>query len=276
MLQFRLFAKGNKTLHVEIKEGNGWDFSTSTNGVFLITTVIEMFLNELDPEFLFSGCLTIANDPEADAPITLWGKDFQHCRINLSISTNNTPPFTVLDWPQMAFQLSHELVHFFAGENSFRANNWFMETIAEIASLFFLEKMSNLFSQYPADQFRSYAILFSTYRHNRLEKVPWIDRNDALQWFQANSQLLNCSKMNRELNLQAAKILLPLFESQPGSWNVLRFAPLVNSTLSGFLHIWIARCPEGNHPCRHLLEECHTIFLGNAESEKETPKTPAG
>lgn len=269
MNQLRLFVRGSRQLHVKIIDGNGWNLAASPTEVLLIASVIELFLNEFNPEFLFSGSIEVANDPAADAPVILFGMDARHRRINLNLTTSYDPPLTILNWPQMAFQLAHELAHYFSCVNSCHADDWFMETIAEVASLFFLKKMDDVFSQHPLDRFRGCSFLFRSYLDARLQSVPCIDRNCSQAWYQQNFQALNRSKTERRLNLQAAKMLLPLVESLPGAWNALLFAPPAGGDpLSVFLAKWIARCPEGSCPCRRLLEECRTMFPGTAESAK--------
>ncbi len=265
MHQFRVFVKGNATLHVEISDENGWDFNNAYDDCFVMMAVIELFMNELDPDLMFSGSIIIFYESKALCPRTYYLQNSQLFSIMLTAPARS--------WPQQAYQLAHELTHCFLRSSIDQENNWFFETIAEVASLFFLKKLFKVFNQYPVVKLRKFAPYFLAYSDNILN--PAEDVKNPSEWYRTHELDLLQNKINRELNLQAAKILLPLFESLPGSWNVLLFANLDNTPLNVFLPKWIARVPEGNHPCRRLLQECHTIFLGSGECQKACPKNPA-
>lgn len=266
MISPKTFERGDKKITVNIIEGNGWNFNEGDRNSQVIYSVVELFLNEFSPELLFGGLINIGYNSSSDHPICLFTTFYNVRTILLRVQPGI--------WNQLNYQLAHELTHFFMKDNSFESDNWFFETLAETASLFFLKKMSIAFAASNDLCFRNYYQHFMTYRQQQLEKEPAASL-DPQVWYRQHKDYLLAHKIDRGLNLQAAKMILPLFESLPGAWNVLLFAPLENTPLDQLLPKWIARVPTGYHPCMQLLQGFHSIFLGSGGCQTVCPKTQA-
>lgn len=265
-----IVPRGDKALLVNIYDGNGWDFSAQSIDVAVIMAVIELYLNEFDPELLFSGGITISNSTSSDAPITLFSPHSHIREIHLRVDSSQ--------YGQLTLQLAHELTHFFLRGNSEHANNWLFETIAEVASLFFLKRLVRVFSVLDSQVLTGQGLhncgsAIHAYRTSRLNSITSI--TDPVDWYRKQASYLLDHKIDRKLNLQAAQILLPLFESQSGTWNVLLCAPLENTPLNELLPKWITRCNLTSPRSTGLLHQIHTTFLGTELCPPECPKTEA-
>ncbi|NCC69248.1 MAG: ImmA/IrrE family metallo-endopeptidase, partial [Clostridia bacterium] len=148
------FNIGDKSISVQIIDGNGWDFSQARYDCLIMLNLIACYLNAFDPAYLFSGQITIARSHE-DFPRTLYGRTKEDRTI--LISSDN------LRWSQQVYQLAHELTHYFLGTNSEEANNWFYESLAEIASLYFLERFALDMSKYHVSAFRRCSKISETF-----------------------------------------------------------------------------------------------------------------
>ena len=139
---------------------------------------------------------------------------------------------------QAAYQFAHELCHmripFFVGEDL----RWFEESVCEMASHFFLRKLSleltnEKYNDYPALQ--KYAHKFSEYSAQILEGAKEIDLTSERQ---IRRFTLNCYL--RDENLYVAKLLLPIFEKNPGLWEAVLYLGHVPSGfgVTDSLEIW--------------------------------------
>ena len=158
---------------------------------------------------------------------------------------------------QAAYQFAHELCHmripFFVGED-FR---WFEESVCEMASHFFLRKLAlELANEKYADHraLQRYAPKFREYSERILEGAKKVDLTSELQMRRFT---LNCYL--RDENLYVAKMLLPIFEKNPGLWEAVLYLGHVPSGFSvpDSLEIWKSTvCREEN-----AIEEIRRMFL---------------
>ncbi len=158
---------------------------------------------------------------------------------------------------QAAYQFAHELCHmripFFVGEDL----RWFEESVCEMASHFFLKKLSlelanEKYKDHPALQ--RYAPKFSEYSAQVLNGAKEVDLTSELQMRRFT---LNCYL--RDENLYVAKLLLPIFERNPGLWEAVLYLGHVPSGfgVTDSLEIWktTARHEE------EAIEEIRGLFI---------------
>ena len=158
---------------------------------------------------------------------------------------------------QAAYQFAHELCHmripFFVGEDL----RWFEESVCEMASHFFLKKLSielanEKYKDRPALQ--RYAPKFSEYSAQVLKGAKEVDLTSELQ---IRRFTLNCYL--RDENLYVAKLLLPIFERNPGLWEAVLYLGHVPSGfgVADSLEIWktTARREE------NAIEEIRGLFI---------------
>lgn len=247
------FIYGDNALNVRIWNGNGFDFKNALLDCSVMMQVIETYLKEFDSALLQKGHLDVANCPVCQSPITLYSKHNYNRVILLHTQ--------ILKWSQICYQLSHELTHLFIGGNKEDSNNWFYESIAELASNYFISKMSESFSKSSFPYFKTYAASFKDYlndtplaRSSPIENPSsWLSEHEA--------ELLN-NKTNRDLNAQCAKLLLPYFESNSGIWNILLLAPHENVPLIQLLEHWKDSCKVYNLD-RHILYFQHIFDIAD-------------
>lgn len=125
-------------------------------------------------------------------------------------------------WAQYSYQFSHEYCHIrtnYIGGNA--KTKWFEETICELASLFTLRRMSEVWKTSPPyENWRDYSSALYNYAEERIISE---DRNlpegiEFLDWFKANMGALERDEYMREANAIIAIKLLPIFEVNTKLW----------------------------------------------------------
>lgn len=125
-------------------------------------------------------------------------------------------------WSQIVFQFSHEFCHLLIGNPVPPSMRWFEESVCELASLFFLEKLAIIWGQSGLLAHPEYAPSLISYRTNRINSVEDLKNPSDLSdpssaiWKDA---IANC--YNRNFNLQIAKLLLPVFSKYPQLWETV-------------------------------------------------------
>ena len=156
-------------------------------------------------------------------------------------------------WAQYAYQFAHELCHILSNPERLRGNpnNWFVEALCELSSVFTLRQMAEGWrTQPPYPNWVNYAASLAGYT----VRTPIASgRNDLL------SDAINQILSREEDNLREASIrkefgdfgeadrgkiavfshaMLPIFESQPAGWNSVRNVPVSEGKLREYLTDW--------------------------------------
>ena len=223
----KTFLCGDKKLNVRIWNSPEWDFEQFSRSHQIMFQLIGCYLSKLAPALLHNGHIDIAYWHDDDSPITLYNENPHNRVILLNVKESY--------WCQYVYQLAHELTHYFIGGTKDEHNNWFYESLAELASNYFLLEMSRIFSTYGD----SYAAKFSSYQKTT-ELSKSNDIASPSEWLKSHEADLCQNKTNRALNAEAAKLLLPYFQSKPDIWNILLFAPHETCSLSELLGDWKA------------------------------------
>ncbi len=155
-------------------------------------------------------------------------------------------------WARFAFQFSHELGHVLCGFEEYpNPNLWFEETICEVASLYALGRMAEVWSRRPPyPNWKSYAPALKKYRDERIakegEKAPEGTTFEA--WFREREPRLRENPHLRAANLTIAAALLPLFEEAPEHWEAVRNLNALHGdstrAFSRYLGDWSRSAPE--------------------------------
>lgn len=161
-------------------------------------------------------------------------------RINLPVQDR--------DWARFTYNFAHEFCHVLSGYERLRqpGNQWFHETICEVASLFALKQMAITWrSSPPYHNWSDYALCLDQYADRYItaaERQP--PTGTALgEWFRANEGTLRADPVNRVLNDIAAGQLLPIFRQSPGHWQAVPFMPDTSAPFREFLSDWHRACP---------------------------------
>lgn len=153
-------------------------------------------------------------------------------------------------WAQFAFQFGHELCHVVcAGTDVPNPNMWFEESLCEVASLAVLGRMADEWAVTPPyPGWKGYAASLRKYRDDRLAQSKLPEGVTPAQWLKTHEARLRSDPHLRELNCNAASVMLPLFEEQPASWACL---PALNTvrgdairSFSKYLGDWSRSSPE--------------------------------
>ncbi len=170
-------------------------------------------------------------------------------------------------WAQYSYQFSHEFCHFLSNYESLKhsdSNNWFHESICEMASLFALHSMAVSWHQNPPyTNLQGYWEHLLFYANNRIKSVlNKIPGDDAVgSWLIEHEVVGRTNPYEREGNLIVALRMLPLFEQLPEGWNAIRHLPQSNAPIGVYLAQWRA----GAHHCDQAFIGLIQKALGTQE-----------
>lgn len=150
-------------------------------------------------------------------------------------------------WSNYAYQFAHELCHFQIPSNVPRQLRWFEESLCELASYYFLPRISALWkTDPPYPNWITYAEAFTTYVQNDMKKTEPFNLN--LFENRSVSEHLIRNEYDRSKNAYVALKLLPIFDSSPDLWSTIHLLSSIPEGLSiaDSLHYWYELTPA-NH-----------------------------
>ena len=156
-------------------------------------------------------------------------------------------------WNQYAYQFAHEFCHVLSGYEDLKdnPNNWFHETICELASVFTLRRMAERWPTHPpypnwAD-YSKYLLKYATDRQKR-EKVQLPMGTTLPDWLSSHESGLRKDQYQRDKNDLVAYALLPVFEELPAGWNAIRKFPISSGELKFYLSDWASAADPDDVP----------------------------
>lgn len=151
------------------------------------------------------------------------------------------------DWSRLSYEFAHELCHLLTVPDRLMnsKNNWFVESICELASVFAIRSMSKSWVTHPPyGHWANYAKSLETYAQKHIDGMGKLARGQTLKhWLAENETALRGNPIHRRLNHVTALALLPLFESSPGLWNALQYLPSLGENQSEYLRFWHQYAP---------------------------------
>lgn len=130
-------------------------------------------------------------------------------------------------WDQHSYQFSHEYCHirtnYIEGNQKIK---WFEETICELASLFTLRRMSEVWKiSPPYINWRDYSNNLYAYAENRINEANhnYPEGVKFVNWFKSKLFCLEKDQYMRETNAIIAVKLLPMFEANPELWRAMTY-----------------------------------------------------
>ena len=219
---------------IQVSKG-GWGVGRTRD----IRAVLDSAHACLDSHFTPSvqDTLVIVPSPPGDqCPRTYYREDKgEPIRVQLSARDRK--------WAKFAYQFSHELSHVFQGYERLKdsPNNWFHESICELASLFTLRSMAKAWREDPPyPNWADYSKDLWSYAGERLgrpeHQLP--SGISTALWLESQESGLRKDPYQREKNGVIAGILLPLFEDRPEGWNTIRALPHSSSSIKSYLLQW--------------------------------------
>lgn len=156
-------------------------------------------------------------------------------------------------WAKYVFQFSHELCHVLSDYERLRdsPNNWFHETICELASVFTLRRMAERWPSCPPfPNWAGYAGPLASYAQERLSrKEHQLPAGMTLSAFLlAEEETLRKNRYLRDKNAVVAYSLLPIFESESAGWNALRKLPNSHTMFKDYLREWHSQVDTVDKP----------------------------
>lgn len=187
----------------------------------------------------FAGEIHVKAAPPNDATPRVFYRCSLHEPFVIQLATRNRL------WSQYAFQFSHEFCHVLSHYESLRdnPNNWFHETICELASVFTLRRMAKRWlTSPPYPNWADYAESLESYVQERLsrQEVQLPIGITLLAWLSSHEDELREDRYQRDKNSLIAYALLPIFESEPKGWNSIGRFPNSQARLAVYLSDWYA------------------------------------
>jgi len=221
-----------KTMLINVENGGWGSASTDNIMVLLVNTASQINKHMRRP---FNGEI-IVKWWEQGYPFT------QYREAGTGPFTSYLPVQGTL-WNQYAYQFSHEFCHILSDceKLSKKKNQWFHETVCEMASLFTLRSMSKEWAyKAPCSNWMSYASSLWDYAEESIRKVsPKLLRPEELQqWLSENEDYLLDHNNDKDKNLIVAVALLEIFEKIPGGWNTIARFPNSDERFEQYLRVW--------------------------------------
>ena len=150
-------------------------------------------------------------------------------------------------WCKFIYQFAHEYCHILSKYESLidNPNNWFHESLCELASMFVLKGMAVQWVKEPTiPGGESYAAAISTYVRDWMSREgthfsagevlsEWVVNREPE--FRREPVTLEKQRLNQSL---IAYELLPIFEAQPSGWNAITALPTSECKLKEYLEEW--------------------------------------
>ena len=176
-----------------------------------LKSVFEVFLTEFGTK------------PDASVNVAWWGQgyppralfDQRPYEVRLTARGN--------DWSQYAYQFSHELCHVMTNFDRVKGHKhkWFEESLCELASLFVLAKLAEVWAAAPPAGINAsqiYASAHARYAREVEDTFRSVPRSGLPTWLQANIGTMEESSKERGLNGIVSVALLPSFRQDPSLW----------------------------------------------------------
>ena len=157
------------------------------------------------------------------------------------------------DWARLSYQFSHEFCHVLSGYESLRGgpNNWFHEAICELASIFTLRRMAEVWPSCPPySNWKGYAEALADYTQKLLScKGRQLPVGVTLrEWLSHKEEELRRDPHKRDENAVVAYSLLPILEREPWGWNSIRQLPDSSAMFGDYLLEWYTRVELADRP----------------------------
>lgn len=175
-------------------------------------------------------------------------------------------PFTILLqardrlWSKYSYQFAHELCHVLSNYEHLRdnPNNWFHETICELASVFTLRRMVEKWpTSPPYPNWADYAESLASYADDMLsrEEHHLLPGMTLSRWLASEETSLRQNSCQRDKNAVVAYSLLPIFEAEPIGWNTIRTLPSSSAMLNDYLREWHSQVEPLDRACvEHIIQ----------------------
>lgn len=237
-----------------VKIYNNWhyhkdnnDSSNSSDPLLIIKDVCDLMLKSFDEHP--DKELLIIDNPQLGHPMCL--KD--NSIIFLSTAGNTY-------WAQNAYQLTHELCHYFIKKKATKYDNsWLEESICELASIYFLSEIAVSWSISDDIKKSSYSSSITDYVSDLLNPTINVDLKYLGIKGSTLYEEMNSDTYIRDKNNFIANKLLPIFQMTPSLWEDVYLIRKFNiKDLNSFFDDWSKFAKQDN---KEAIFEIQNLFL---------------
>ena len=203
--------------NIILETGDEWGNVDYNVVCFALRTVIESFENVGYNQDAMKPVIVMHSKPGMDCPMCCGNGEqdviFLHTQNNF--------------WSQYIYQFSHEYCHHvIAGplDGSLVSSFWFEESICELASCYFMEKVVEIWMNSPdtPQNLKLFVPSQLKYFCDHLRDIPDITV-PLNEWLLSNLGILQDPKYHRDLYQIIAKSLFGLFKEHPRLWLLLPY-----------------------------------------------------
>ena len=205
----------------------------------LLENVASHIVRELrDP---FDETIRVMNQPDQEGPKAFFRRPGEAAyEVNLTAKDRY--------WDKFAYQFAHEFCHVLSQYDRLRdnPNNWFHESICELASLFVLRQMVERWPSCPPyPHWADYAAKLDGYVNSTIAKHEKAAPSQLFgAWLSENEAALRNDCYLRDKNAVVALKLLPVFEQTPHGWNAVRRLPPHQGRIDSYIEAWKAEVED--------------------------------
>jgi hypothetical protein len=247
-------------LHIRVADGE-WGEASSRQVEAVLRAVAEDLLARTGAVPDLS--IVVSHTPRN--PIVLYGRgENGEYRVLLHASG--------FQWDLYVYEFAHELCHILsnydrnAADGVPRRNQWFEESLCEMASLYALETLGQRWQSQPptpgwderAAQLQRFFHRLVAERHRRLAPTE-----SLAGWVRDNEPLLRRDPYQRDKDDLVGLALLPLFEGSSAGWRAVRYLNLDTADreagFADYLRHWYDHAPMGD---KAFVERVRELFSG--------------
>ncbi len=191
----------------------------------------------------FPGAIEVMNLPGLSKPRTIY-RTTGNGAYPINLTAKNGL------WSKFAYQFAHEFCHVLSGYERLRdnPNQWFHESICEIASIFVIRRMGERWQHHKNPLWASFAQSHTNYADelmsNHSNNMP---SGSFRVWLSKNEAGLRADPYLRDKNGVVATRLLPNFEQEPSGWNAVRLLPATTGNIQEYIESWRSYVDARDH-----------------------------
>lgn len=245
----------SKTNRIILRNDN-WGDAVSENILAVLTSTIELFEENIQPENFNSKLVVVQNSndhkPPIDHPIMYKGNPENF--IFLSVQDRF--------WANYSYQFSHEYCHHLIESDFINSNDsfgWFEESLCELASIHSIKNMAQTWKKIPPyPNWGGYSKTLDEYADEIINRETNKIEIPLSNWVEANIIQLSKDRYDREKNCLIATNIANIFFNDPSFWNSISYINKIkiseDMVFSGFIEEWGNLLPEKNIHSWNLLK----------------------
>lgn len=163
-------------------------------------------------------------------------------------------------WNQVVYELAHELTHFMAYHGiQQRQFKWFEETLGQMSSYFFLEKMAFAWRNSANPRKKAYSMKFAAFSETVRGNAEKVNIKDLSRAASELTVTLANNNEDRPINNYISQRILPVIKKQPAYWQAIPYLERVEnaSDFPEFLEKWKSVAPMF---CGRVISQIAGLF----------------